>query len=99
MRRLYSTSRYSRSSSERPFLKNQKKTGVNYVFNVFIEIDEKEKLTTDVFYYNEEKHYLSFHLPYNYNDNWETISNVKCEITVDRPMIYISAKTINESEL
>ena len=70
MRRLYSTSRYSRSSSERPFLKNQKKTGVNYVFNVFIEIDEKEKLTTDVFYYNEEKHYLSFHLPYNYNDNW-----------------------------
>ena len=80
-------------------MKNQKKTGVNYVFNVFIEIDEKEKLTTDVFYYNEEKHYLSFHLPYNYNDNWETISNVKCEITVDRPMIYISTKTINESEL
>lgn len=34
-------------------------------FNVFIKIDEKEKLITDVFYYNEEKHYLNYHLPYN----------------------------------
>lgn len=67
-------------------------------FNVFIEIDEKEKLTTDCFYYNEEKHYLNYHLPYQYNDKWETISNVKCEITVDRPMIYISTKTIKDSE-
>ena len=32
--------------------------------NVFIEIDEKEKLTTDCFYYNEEKHYLNYHRPY-----------------------------------
>ena len=68
-------------------------------FNVFIEIDKKEKLTTDAFYYNEEKHYLNYHLPYNDKYKWETISNVKCEITVDRPMIYISAKTINDSEL
>lgn len=68
-------------------------------FNVFIEIDKKEKLTTDAFYYNEEKHYLNYHSPYNDKYKWETISNVKCEITVDRPMIYISAKTINDSEL
>ena len=64
--------------------------------NVFIEIDEKEKLTTDCFYYNEEKHYLNYHRPYG--GEWDTTSNVKCEITVDRPMIYISAKTIKDSD-
>ena len=32
--------------------------------------------------------------PYQDKDAWCSVSNVECEIKVDRPMIYIYAKTI-----
>ena len=62
-------------------------------FNVFIQIDKKEQCITDCFYYNAEEHFLNYHIPYQ-NDVWATISNVECEIKIDRPMFYIYAKTI-----
>lgn len=65
-------------------------------FNVFIRIDDKEQLTTDCFYYNAENHYLNYHSPYQDKDCWISVSNVKCEIKVDRPMIHIKATTIKE---
>ena len=65
-------------------------------FNVFIQIDKKEQLTTDCFYYNAENHYLNYHSPYQDKDCWNTVSNVECEIKVDRPMIHIKATTIKE---
>ena len=65
-------------------------------FNVFIQINEKEQLTTDCFYYNAECHYLNYHSPYQDEDSWCSVSNVECEIKVDRPMIYIYAKTIKD---
>ena len=66
------------------------------MFNVFIQVDKKEQLLTDWFYYNTEHHYLKYHSPYHDNDCWGYASNVECEIKVDRPMIYIYAKTIKE---
>lgn len=65
-------------------------------FNVFIQIDKKEQLTTDCFYYNAENHYLNYHLPHQDKDAWCSISNVECEIEIDRPLIFIYAKTIKE---
>ena len=63
-------------------------------FNVFIKVDNKEQLTTDCFYYNAENHCLNYHPPYQGKDDWCTVSNVECEIKVDKPMVYITAKTI-----
>lgn len=65
-------------------------------FNVFIYIDKKEQLTTDCFYYDVANHYLNYHAPYQDKDSWCSISNVECEIKMDKPLIYIYAKTINE---
>ena len=65
-------------------------------FNVYIQVDEKEYLLTDCFYYNAENHYLNYHSPYQGKDGWISISNVECEIKVDRPIIYINTKTIKE---
>ena len=44
-------------------------------FNVFIQIDNKEQLTTDCFYYNAESHYLNYHSPYQDKDGWCSVSN------------------------
>lgn len=63
-------------------------------FNVFIKIDDKEQLTTDCFYYNAESHYLNYHLPYQDKDDWNSVLNVECEVKIDKPMIYVHAKTI-----
>lgn len=68
--------------------------GVVMFFNVFIRVDKKEQLTTDCFYYNAENHYLNYHSPYQDKDSWVSVPNVECEIKIDRPMIYITAKTI-----
>lgn len=65
-------------------------------FNIFIKIDEKAQLITDCFYYNAENHYLNYHAPYTDKDGWCTVLNVECEIKTDKPMIYITAKTIKE---
>ena len=68
-------------------------------YNVFIVIDNKEHFITDYFYYNAENHYLNYHSPYSYRNGWCSVSNVECEIKIDKPMIYIHAKTIiKESE-
>lgn len=63
-------------------------------FNVFIKIDGRDQLTTDCFYYDAERHYLNYHCPYQDKDGWISVSNVECKIQVDRPMIYIQAKTL-----
>ena len=34
--------------------------------------------------------------PYQDKDSWCSISNVECEIKMDKPMIYITAKTVKE---
>ena len=65
-------------------------------FNVFIQVDKKEQLTTDCFYYDVANHYLNYHVPYQDKDGWCSISNVECEIKMDKPLIYIYAKTIKE---
>lgn len=61
-------------------------------FNIYIQIDNKEQLTTDCFYYNAEKHYLNYHVPYQDKDSWFAVPNVDCEIKIDKPLIYIYAK-------
>ena len=65
-------------------------------FNIFIQIDKKEQLTTDCFYYNAENHCLNYHSPYQDKDGWCSIPNVECEIEMDKLFIYINAKTIKE---
>lgn len=62
------------------------------VFNVYINIDDKEQCNTDCFYYNAEHHHLTYHAPYQ--DGWIPVPNVECEIKIDRPMIHIKATTI-----
>lgn len=66
------------------------------VFNVFIQVDKKEQLITDCFYYNAENHYLNYHSPYQDKDSWCCIYNVECKVEVVRPFICIYAKTIME---
>lgn len=63
-------------------------------FNVLIKVDNKEQLLTDCFYYNEENHYLNYHSPYQDKDSWVGVSDVECEIEVDKPIIYVHAKPI-----
>ena len=65
-------------------------------FKIFIQIDKKEQLTTDCFYYNAENHYLNYHSLYQDKDGWCSIPNVECEIEMDNSLIYIYAKTIKD---
>lgn len=65
-------------------------------FNVLIQIGKKEQMLTDCFYYNAEKHYLNYHVPYQDNESWEHVPNVDCEITVVKPFMYVRAKATEE---
>ena len=66
-------------------------------FNVLIRLDENETFNTDCFYYNAKEHYLRYHSPYRDKPSvWTTVSNVECQIKVDRPMIHVTATTIKE---
>ena len=65
-------------------------------FNVLIEVDEKKAFNTDCYIYDAEKHSLSVHVPHQTTNSWLDIENVKCEIRVDRPLVYINVKTIKE---
>jgi hypothetical protein len=65
-------------------------------FNVFIKIDDDEIFNTDCFYYNAKKHRLYYHLQHQDKDGWIHVSNVECKIQVDKPMIYVTAKTIKD---
>ena len=68
-------------------------------FNVIITIDDKEKLNTDCFHYNAEKHYLKYHVPFQDKDSWVTVSNVECDFGPFKPPLYfVYAKTIKEVE-
>lgn len=46
------------------------------------------------FYYDVANHYLNSHVPYQDKDSWCSISNVECEIKMDKPLIYIYAKKL-----
>lgn len=67
-------------------------------FNVLVNVDNIEQFVTDWFYYNEKEHYLSYHHAYCMGNNYRTISDVECEIKVDRPMIYVHAKPITKEQ-
>ena len=60
-------------------------------FNVFISVDDKVKLTADSFSYHADSHSLLYHVA---DVGWNEFHNVECEISVDRPLIYIKVKTL-----
>lgn len=65
-------------------------------FNVLIKVDDLEQFVTDWFYYNEKEHYLCYHCTDAMGNNYRTIPNVECEIEVDKPMIFVYAKSVKE---
>ena len=55
---------------------------------------DEDKIITALHPEKAENHYLNYHSPYQDKDSWGFIPNVECEIKMDKPLIYIYAKTI-----